>query len=318
MKPYAIGIDVGGTKIATGLLDRSMNVLSVHVTKEHAGRLPAQVVDAIERAYGEVLQQAGISASQVAGVGLSFAGHTNGQRGVVLTSSNMPQWDQVPLRDIVSKRLNQHVLLDNDTNLGVLAEHRYGAGHGFDNMVFLTMGTGLGAGIIVDGRLYHGTDDLAGEIGHVRLTRGGPVGHNKRGSAEGWASGSGIEQIAKRAVADARRRGCSTILTAHRETVTARDVCAAAKRGDVVAMRIVRSTGERLGQVLAILVDILNPERIVIGGLAMRTGEMMLGPARAVMAREALPASARSCQIVPAALGERIGDVAALCVAMEL
>src|ERR1035437_2605310 len=121
-----------------------------------------------------------------------------------------------------------------------------------------------------------------------------------------------------RAVEDARMRGRSTILTAHRGTLTARDVCAAAKRGDAVAMRIVRSTGERLGQVLAILVDILNPERIVIGGLAMRTDEMMLGPARAGMAREALPASAGACPGGPGALGGRIGEVAALCVAMGL
>ena len=152
----------------------------------------------------------------------------------------------------------------------------------------------------------------------MRLTRGGPVGYNKRGSAEGWASGGGIEQIAERVIEDARKRRCSTILTAHRGTLTARDVCAAAKHGDVVAMRIVRSTGERLGQVIAILVDVLNPQRIVIGGLAMRTGDMILGPAREVMTREALPTSAASCRVVPAALGERIGDVAALCVAVGL
>jgi glucokinase len=127
-----------------------------------------------------------------------------------------------------------------------------------------------------------------------------------------------MERVAMRAVEDARMHGRSTILTAHRGTLTARDVCAAAKRGDAVAMRIVRSTGERLGQVLAILVDILNPQRIVIGALAMRTGEMILGPAREVMAREAIPASAGSCQVMPAALGERIGDVASLCVAMGL
>jgi glucokinase len=127
-----------------------------------------------------------------------------------------------------------------------------------------------------------------------------------------------MAQVAARVVADERRRGRRTMLTAHRGTLTARDVCAAAKRGDAVAMRIVRKTGERLGQVLAMLVDILNPQRIVIGGIAMRTGDMILGPAREVIAREALPASVRSCQVMPAALGERIGDVAALCVAVGL
>ncbi len=239
-------------------------------------------------------------------------------RGIIHSPPNLATWVDVPIKAILERQFGARCNLENDANAGAVAEHRYGAGRGFDNVVFLTMGTGLGAGIIADGRLYHGTDDLAGEVGHVHLTRGGPVGHYKRGSAEGWASGGGIAQIAKRAVADAQQSGQGTILTAHHGTLTARDVCAAAKRGDAVAMRIVNSTGERLGQILAILVDILNPERIVIGGLAMRAGEMMLGPAREVVAREALPASARSCQIVPAGLGERIGDVASLCVAMGL
>ncbi|MGB8683405.1 MAG: ROK family protein, partial [Candidatus Binatus sp.] len=219
---------------------------------------------------------------------------------------------------ILERQFGVRCNVENDANAGAVAEHRYGAGRGVGNMIFLTMGTGLGAGIIVDGRLYHGTDDLAGEIGHVRLTRGGPIGYHKRGSVEGWASGGGMAQVAMRAVADARKRGRSTTLRAHRGTLTARDVCAAAKHGDVVAMRIVRTTGERLGQVLAILVDVLNPQRIVIGGIAMRTGKMILGPAREVMMREALATSAASCEVAPAALGERIGDVAALCVAVGL
>lgn len=123
-KKYAVGIDVGGTKIAAGLLDRSMNVLAVHVTKEHAGQLPAQVIDSIEKTYWETLKQARVSPDDIAGIGLTFARHADGRRGVVLTSSNMPEWDQVPSRDILAKRLNQRVLLDNDANLAVVAEHR--------------------------------------------------------------------------------------------------------------------------------------------------------------------------------------------------
>jgi glucokinase len=164
MKPYAVGIDVGGTKIAAGVLDRSMNVVSVHVTKEHAGQLPAQVVDAIERAYGETLKQARVSPGDVAGIGLSFAGHTDGRRGVVLTSSNMPEWDQVPLRDIVAKRLNQQVLIDNDTNLAIVAEHRYGAGQGAGDVVYITFSTGVGIGIMVNGKLYQGYTGTAAEL----------------------------------------------------------------------------------------------------------------------------------------------------------
>jgi glucokinase len=200
-----------------------------------------------------------------------------------------------------------------------VAEHRFGAGQGTQNMVFLTMGTGLGAGIITDGHLYHGANDLAGEVGHIRLTRTGPVGHNKAGSAEGWASGGGIAHWAAQAVARAAKNKQGTRLTKLLQSgkaLTARDVGLAAQRGDRIAIGIIQSTGRRLGAVLAILVDLLNPERIVIGGLAMRLGDLLLEPARSVMRREALAPAVASCEIVPAALDERIGDVAALCVAL--
>ena len=188
-------------------------------------------------------------------------------------------------------------------------------------MIFLTMGTGFGAGIIIDGHLYHGANDMAGEIGHVRLTRSGPVGYYKAGSVEGWVSGGGIAQLAGLAVSAAKKRGEATVLTEYRKRkmpMGAREVALAAQKGDAVANRIIRSTGKRLGQVLAMLVDILNPERIVVGGLAIRLGDTLLGPARKVIQREALAPSAAVCQVVPAALGERIGDTAALCVAMGL
>ena len=185
-------------------------------------------------------------------------------------------------------------------------------------MVFLTMGTGLGAGIITDGRLYHGANDLAGEVGHIRLTATGPVGHNKAGSAEGWASGGGLAQVASQAVARAARNRQKTVLgkvLKSGRTLTAKDVALAARQGDAVALKILESTGRRLGAVLAILVDLLNPERIVIGGLAMRLGDLLLEPARSVMRREALAPAVAHCEVVTAALDERIGDVAALCVA---
>lgn len=313
-----IGVDIGGTKTAIVISERMPDVSERLQFATLPARGPVRALDRIVSGIGALMQNRGISRSAIRGIGVSCGGPLDRKRGIIQSPPNLATWVDVPIKAILERQFGVRCNVENDANAGAVAEHRYGAGRGFDNMVFLTMGTGLGAGIIVDGRLYRGTDDLAGEIGHVRLTRGGPVGHNKRGSAEGWASGGGIEQVAMQAVADARTRGVSTALSANRGELTARDVCAAARRGDAVAMRIVRSTGKRLGQVLAILVDILNPERVVIGGLAMRTGEMLLAPAREVIAREAIPASARSCQVVPAALGERIGDVAALCVAMGL
>jgi glucokinase len=209
--------------------------------------------------------------------------------------------------------------LENDANAGALAELRFGAGKGVQHMIFLTMGTGLGAGVIMDRRLYHGASDMAGEIGHVRLTSAGPIGYNKVGSVEGWASGGGIAQAASRQVAAAIKNGDVTSLVAQfasNRILTAKDVADAARQGDELANQIVLDTASRLGEALAILVDLLNPELIVIGGLGMRLGERLLAPARAVMEREALPAAAKACRIVAAALGEQIGDIAAICVAM--
>ncbi len=182
-------------------------------------------------------------------------------------------------------------------------------------MVFLTLGTGLGAGLILNAQLYHGATAMAGEIGHVRLTEGGPEGYDKPGSVEGWASGGGMARHALRTIQDAVSAGEQTSLANSLSTLTARDIGLALAQDDAVAARIIRQTGLRLGEALSILVDLLNPERIVIGGLALRLGEHLLQPARERMHAESIPAAAVACTVLPAALGESVGDVAALCIA---
>jgi len=285
--------------------------------------LPAKGADrALELAkegIRELLAQRGLDASAIQRIGVSCGGPLDRIAGMIQSPPNLPTWDNVPIKVIMEKEFGVECQVENDANAGAVAEHRFGAGQGTQNMVFLTMGTGLGAGIITDGRLYHGTNDLAGEVGHIRLTPIGPVGHNKAGSAEGWASGGGMAQVAVQAVLRAGKNKQKTVLRKilqSGKTLTAKDVGLAARNGDAVAIRILESTGRRLGAVLAILVDLLNPERIVIGGLAMRLGDLLLDPARSVMQREALAPAVARCEVVPAALDERIGDVAALCVAV--
>jgi glucokinase len=314
-----IGIDVGGTKTA---IVTSANPPAVLGRTEFT-TLPAKGADrALKLAKGGIrvlLAQQGLEISAIKRIGVSCGGPLDRIQGVIQSPPNLPTWDNVPIKAIMEEEFGAECQVENDANAGAVAEHRFGAGQGTQNMVFLTMGTGLGAGIITDGHLYHGTNDLAGEVGHIRLTRTGPVGHNKAGSAEGWASGGGIAHWAARAVARAAKTKQKTTLTELLQSgkaLTARDVGLAAQRGDRIAVEIIQSTGRRLGAVLAILVDLLNPERIVIGGLAMRLGDLLLDPARSVMRREALAPAAASCEIVPAALDERIGDVAALCVAL--
>lgn len=316
-----VGIDIGGTKTAVVLSSQPAAVLARAEFATKPTRGPQPALAAIKKTIHELLSQNNLEPAAIARLGVSCGGPLDRVKGVILSPPNLPTWNNVPVKTILEEEFKAECLVEDDANAAAVAEQRFGAGKGCLNMVFLTMGTGLGAGIIANGKLYRGATDLAGEIGHIRLTRTGPIGHNKAGSAEGWASGGGMAQLAARAVAEAQKKGAKTLLAEHGRTgkpITAREIGAAAHKGDAVALEIVRSTGERLGEVLALLVDLLNPERIVIGGLALRLGELLLDPARRVINREALEAAARACEVVPASLGEDIGDVAALCVAMGI
>jgi glucokinase len=316
-----IGVDIGGTKTAIVVSLEPTTVIDrvEFPTRPDRGAEPA--LRLIKKGIDDLLSKSQLERATFKAIGVSCGGPLDRIRGVIQAPPNLSTWVDVPIKAMLEEEFKTDCHVENDANAGAVAEHRFGAGQGCRHMIFLTMGTGFGAGIIISRRLYRGANDMAGEIGHLRLTRSGPIGYYKAGSVEGWISGGGIAQVAGRVVAAARKRGENTVLTEHvrrGKPVTARDVALAAQKGDAVATRIIRSTGQRLGQVLAILVDILNPERIVIGGLAMRLGDSLLSPARKVIQREALSPSATTCEVVPAALGERIGDVAALCVAMGL
>jgi glucokinase len=257
----------------------------------------------------------------LAAIGVSCGGPLDAELGIIQSPPNLSTWTDVPISSILETEFGAPCFLENDANAGALAEYRFGTGQGARNLVFLTMGTGLGAGLILNGALYCGASHASGEIGHVRLTRSGPVGHGRAGTVEGWASGGGMAQVARMFVNAALARGEETLLAANADhastAITARDVADAAAKGDRVAKAVIRKVGEKLGDALAILVDIVNPDCIVVGGLALRFGEDILGPARKRMMQQALPSSAQKCSVVPAALGERIGDVASLCVAID-
>jgi len=312
-----VGIDIGGTKTAVVLSRELPDVLA----RIEFGTLPElgpdRAIEKILHGVGDLLLASGLTNNDIASIGVSCGGPLDRHRGLIQSPPNLPTWADVPIVRILSDHFGVPCHLENDANAGAVAEYRFGAGRGTQNMIFLTMGTGLGAGMILNGQIYRGASEMAGEFGHVRLTESGPVGHNKAGSVEGWVSGSGMTQSALRAIRTAVERGVATTLSpfAEKGTLTPRHIAAAALDGDEIAKEIIHSTGERLGEALAIVIDILNPECIVMGGLAMRLGDALLTPARAVLEREALPASARVCRLVAAALGERIGDVAALCVA---
>jgi glucokinase len=317
---YWAGIDIGGTKTAVVLSAEPPQVLTRAEFPTLVAEGPRQTIEKITHSLSQALSSLGTGKHALAGIGISCGSPLDRVSGVIQSPPNLATWVNVPITSILSDEFGVPARLENDANAGALAEFRFGAGQGAQHMVFLTMGTGLGAGIIANGELYHGISDLAGEIGHVRLTRTGPMGHNKAGSAEGWASGAGMADYARKAIRAAAKKGQATTLrefSAPGRPVTAVDIARAAGAGDELARQIIRKVGEKLGETMAILIDVLNPETIVVGGLAMRLGEAILGPARRMVERESLAPSAAACRIVPALLDERIGDLAALCVALS-
>jgi glucokinase len=311
MEKVYLGVDVGGTKTAVILSARPPEALARIEFATLPDQGPERALQLIVESARSLLAQHGVG---VRAVGVSCGSPLDRVKGIIQAPPNLSTWVDVPIRSLLEEAFDAPCQVENDANAGAVAEHRFGAGMGTDHMVFLTLGTGLGAGIIANGSLYLGAGGDAGEIGHVRLSPTGPVGYHKAGSIEGWSSGGGIAQLAARVLA---RPGRSSRLHAV-DNVTARDVGIAAQAGDAVARSILRRSGERLGQTLAMLIDVLNPQRIVLGGLAWRMGEPFMAPMRRVMEREALPQTLRACEVVPAALGEKIGDVAAMCVAMGL
>jgi glucokinase len=313
------GVDIGGTKTAVVLSADPPHVLWRAEFPTLPADGPDHAIQQIKLKLHAALKSRGVGAGNLIGIGVSCGSPLDPVAGIIQAPPNLSTWIDVPIVAMLEAEFKCPVSLENDANAGALAEHQYGAGRGTQDMVFLTMGTGLGAGLIIGGRLHRGASNYAGEIGHVRLTRTGPIGYHKAGSVEGWASGGGLAQVARQVLTTARRKGRKSLLFDFPldHEITAKDVGLAAQRHDAVARSIVRICGHRLGEAMAVLVDILNPERIVIGGLALRLGEMVLEPARESLRREALPPAYEVCTVVPAELGEAIGDAAAICVATQ-
>ncbi len=280
-----LGIDIGGTKCAV--------VRGCGTAIEDKRRFETTDRDTTLQ---RLLAAAGeLMTPEVTAIGVSCGGPLDSRQGIIQSPPNLPGWDDVPITAMLQDAFGVPAFLCNDADACALAEWRYGAGVGTRNMLFLTFGTGMGAGLILNGRLYTGACGTAGEIGHVTLYPDGDhVGYNKRGTVEGYCSGGGIAQYGKG---------------------TARQLGERAQGGDPEAVALYRQVGADLGRTLAILVDILNPEAVVIGSIYARS-EALLAPSMwESLRREALPASAAACRVLPAALGESIGDVAALCVA---
>lgn len=302
MSAWLLGIDLGGTKSAAVVGDADGNVLARLSAPTPQGSWEEAVALLITLARDVCLQQ-GLTVSGIAALGVSCGGPVDTATGTVHAPPNLPAWESVPLQAILEAEFGLPAKLENDANATALAEHRWGAGRGCRDMAFLTMGTGIGAGLILDGKLYRGRRDLAGEIGHATVLPDGPLCLcGKRGCLEALASGTAIGRMGRERYGEA--------------TVTAYDVCARARLGDDVALSIVAAAARWMGFGLANLLHTLNLERIVLGTLAVHAADLLLEPIREAAQANCWPRIWEGVSVVPAALGDAAQDKAALAVAL--
>ncbi len=311
-----LGFDIGGTKCAVITAD----VCGETITVTRKEKIPTDLSVTPEEMLDRLAALAeGMLTERPEAIGVSCGGPLDSARGVILGPPNLPGWDHVEIVSLLGARFGVPVKLQNDANACAVAEWKFGAGRGCRNMAFLTFGTGLGAGLILDGRLYVGTGDNAGECGHIRLDRFGPVGYGKAGSFEGFCSGGGLAQLGYTMALEQAQQGNYPAYFRKGMTpadVTARTVADAARAGDETARRVYEVCGEYLGRGLSVLIDLLNPERIVLGSIFARSGDLLRPAMERTIRQEALAAAADCCAIVPAELGEAIGDYAAIATAM--
>lgn len=310
---YRIGFDIGGTKCAVSLgkiADGNIRVLKRQETPTLED--PRETLAALAPFVKEWAAEYGVTAA-----GISCGGPLDSKKGLIVSTTNLSKkWHGFYIVDYVKKEFSLSAKLQNDANACAVAEWKFGAGQGTRNMIFFTFGTGLGAGLILDGKLYAGTNDNAGEAGHIRLAKNGPVGFGKEGSFEGFCSGSGITKLAKQMAARCKKMPECIEKMGGMSEITTKKLAEAAFAGDKFAKRVFAKSGEMLGKGLSVIVDILNPEKIVIGGVFMRSSALLLPSMNKALKREALPESMQVCEIVPAKLSENIGDIAALSLAM--
>lgn len=316
------GLDIGGTKIGVCLGTADGRVLAAERLTVDKASDPAPMLEACRERLRELRERLGPDAPALAAVGCSCPGPLDYKAGRFINPPNNPRWHGFGLRDWLAGAFDCPTAMMNDANAAALAEWRWGAARGTSTSVFLTMSTGMGAGLIVDGRLYEGPLGLAGEIGRIRLrdTDDGPVGFGRRGSVEGYTSGPGMSQLAVSEAIACTHRNEETLLRrelAERGTVSPEALCGAARAGDGAAARVTGRVAAELGRVMAVMTDILNPELFVLGTIGSAYPDLFIPGATAALRREAIPDAAAIVQVKPSGLSDR-GNQQALAVAARL
>lgn len=302
---YYLGIDIGGTKCAISVGKWEDKEISIEQRIEEPTKdNPIDMFDAFACKIQEWIELYKITFA-----GISCGGPLDSTKGVIISPPNLvEQWYGFEIVSYLEKRFGLTSKLENDANASAVAEWKFGAGKGANNIVFMTFGTGLGAGLILDGKLFSGVNGNAGEVGHMRIESQGPFAYGKEGSAESFCSGSGIKKLAH---IRAKEQGITL-----NEEITTKDVFEKARQGDEFCLSIITESAEKFAKVVSILIDLFNPELIIAGGVFMRNYDLFMPVIAPIVEKESLLDSYKVCKILPAKIGENIGDYAALAIAV--
>ncbi len=304
-----IGIDVGGTNVKIALVSDKGKIIYSNSIPTRAEMGYEHTINSMKDAVKDLLKETKMKASDIEGMGFGFPGQIDCKKGIVRLAPNIPGWVNVPIASIMEKEFGIPTRVDNDVRTATLGELNYGAGVGCENLVCITVGTGIGSGLVVNGKLVRGANNAAGEIGHIKLNmQGGPLcGCGDRGCLEAYASGPSIVAMAEEYIKGGKS-------TKYRELanpdITPYIVAVAAKEGDPVAKQIFRIMGEYIGMGLTSVVNLLNPEKIIIGGGVADAGDILLDPIRETIAKRAMTIQ-REVEVVPAQLGNTAGVIGA-------
>lgn len=310
MKKYRVGVDVGGTNVKLALVDLNGKIVYSNTTPTRADLGYEHSITNIQNAIEELMKETNTNKDTIEAIGFGFPGQIDYQNGVVRLLPNMPGWVDVPVAKIMQDKFGITTKLDNDVRVATLGELKYGAGKGCENLVCITVGTGIGSGLVFNGKLIRGAKNAAGEIGHIKLTMGdGPIcGCGDYGCFEAYASGPAIVAEAKEYIKGGKSSKFKELAT---EELSPYIVAQAALQGDAVAKRIYAKMGEIIGLGLTSVINLLNPEKVIIGGGVADAGDILFNPIRETIAKRAMPIQASAVEIVPAQLGNTAGVIGA-------
>ncbi len=310
--PLAIGVDLGGSKILTAMVNIKGEILSSDHRTTPATEGPEAVIQAMLGSIKRTIDQAGLNAAELEAICIGAPGLSNSETGVVFTSPNLPGWLDVPLKSIIEDKIGVKTFLINDANAAALGEMYFGAAKGARNFIYITISTGIGGGIVIDGEVYTGSLGTAGEIGHMTIdTNGPPCNCGNTGCWETLASGNALAREAKRQIAAGAETSILEYASGDIDKVNAKVVHKAAQKGDSLAKELIAQTSYYIGVGLTNLINIFNPELIIIGGGLSNIGDMLLEPAYKVAGERAYKVAFESVRFARAELDKNSGVIGA-------